>query len=339
MSLKPTDALTKGPYELTINGRAHSIRPVLYDANLLTRVPMTCVPVNLPLPCPLYAKIGERFVMFRTQNDTISNLRINSFTSKGIDAVYVPKIFWSVLLESLENLHLPDDVPAEERMRHVRSLLMAYTGEISEKVEIPRAVMFHKVETLAGQIAEEIDRNPMIGLSLIKRTPDPTIYFVNHAINSGIYAALIGKSLRYPLEDLKRLVYGGFVHDIGNVYIPKNILYRKGKITPDELDMIKTHTQKGAQLLDSVGADPRVVLAAYQHHERVDGRGYPEGISGKEIHPFAKIIAISDVYDAITCNRPHQRGLSSQEAMQKMRSEEGLFDLDYLSRISFPKSR
>lgn len=323
------------PFEVSVDGITYKIKPVLYDAGELTRLPLICVPIDMPLPCPLYVKLSDKFVMFRHKNDHISDKRLSAFIDHGIDAVYILKPFWNSLVSALESYVLPLNSPIDEKLRHIRSLLMAYTGEIDQHVESPTKLTFSKLEALSGQLATEIEQDPMAALKLIRRNADPTIYFVNHAVNSGIYAALIGKTLSYPTSDLQQLIYAGLVHDIGNIYVPKNILYKKGKLNQNEIEIIKMHTQNGAELLKSIGADSRVVTAAHHHHERVDGHGYPKGLPGKKIHPFSKIIAIADVFDAITCNRPHQKGLSSSEAMNKMRSEEGLFDLSYLNKISF----
>jgi len=97
--------------------------------------------------------------------------------------------------------------------------------------------------------------------------------------------------------------------------------------------VIRTHPVKGAELLQSLGRHPIVVRIALEHHERINGTGYPQGLVGKQIHDFSKIVSIADVYDAFCSVRPHQPGQPGGVAMQKMRKQKGLFDPIFLNKL------
>lgn len=310
---------------------------VFNEAASLVPIPLDCLPVNFPLPCPLYVAVGDRFVMIRSRYDTISGKRIQSLSHAGADCVHIIRSHWREFINAVEEFRMPSDLEPEERMRHMRALLMAYEENLENQSEPPRRIVFQKLEELVGKLAEEIYRDPAQGVRHLRRNHDPRLYSANHAVNSAIYATLIGMSLKYPLEEGKHLAYACLVHDVGNFYVPKSVLQKKGPLTSEEFAQMQTHATRGAELLQSVGAAQDVVQTAYQHHERVDGKGYPQGLTGKTIHPYAKICAIADVYDAITSTRPHQEGLSGQEAMRRMRSQEGLFDMDFLAKLSFDK--
>lgn len=145
------------------------------------------------------------------------------------------------------------------------------------------------------------------------------------------YAMLIGVECGLSREALRELRYGAILHDVGKLGIPDRILLKPGSLTQEEWEVMKKHPIIGAdflersllRLLDGVG---RVVL---YHHERWDGNGYPSGLKGEQIPLFARIIAIADVFDALTSDRPYRRALSSEEAFEVIANGRGAqFDPD-----------
>lgn len=142
------------------------------------------------------------------------------------------------------------------------------------------------------------------------RSVDDSIYA--HSMNVGLIAGILGKWLKLPREEIQLLVMAGLLHDVGKAKIPPEVLNKPGKYTDEEFAMVKSHPQLSYDLLkeypDSV-LDPRVKLAALQHHERLDGSGYPQGLKGDEIDDFAMMIAVADVYDAMTAARSYRAPL------------------------------
>ncbi|MBR1571449.1 MAG: HD-GYP domain-containing protein [Lachnospiraceae bacterium] len=136
------------------------------------------------------------------------------------------------------------------------------------------------------------------------RSVDDTIYA--HSLNVALIARAIGKWLKYSREDLDLLTIAGLLHDIGKTQVPEEILNKQGKLTDDEFALIKSHPLAGYKILKNTKFDTRIKLAALQHHERFDGSGYPRGLEGDEIDEFASIIALADVYDAMTAARSYR---------------------------------
>lgn len=124
-----------------------------------------------------------------------------------------------------------------------------------------------------------------------------------HSINVALIANILGRWLDFSDEDLKVLTVAGLLHDVGKSRIPENILNKPGKLSSSEFEIIKNHPIYGHNLLKGRGMDSRILNATLQHHERSDGSGYPNGLKDDEIDSFAKIIAIADVYDAMTASR------------------------------------
>ncbi|MBM7586200.1 putative nucleotidyltransferase with HDIG domain [Bacillus pakistanensis] len=153
-------------------------------------------------------------------------------------------------------------------------------------------------------------------------------YIVHHSFNVTIYTLAIGMELKLPPKQLEMLGLGAILHDIGKMLVPEDILMKPDKLTIDEFSEVKKHSQHGFNILRQLHSVSLIVAhCAFQHHERLDGSGYPRGIKGEDIHPFAKIIAVADVFDAMTSNRVYRRAMLPHEALEVLYAGAGtLFD-------------
>lgn len=139
-----------------------------------------------------------------------------------------------------------------------------------------------------------------------------------HARRVMSLATLIGTELDLPPAEIVLLRWGAQLHDVGKALIPEHILNKPGRLTPEEWEVVKTHSLRGAELFASLG-DPffdRLALIARSHHERFDGGGYPDGLAGEEIDRAARITAICDVYDALREDRPYKAGMDHETAVR-----------------------
>jgi len=157
------------------------------------------------------------------------------------------------------------------------------------------------------------NRDAMIMLMDLSLTD---LYLYQHSINVCLYAAMLGMHAGYDRDALTVLGLGALLHDVGKTKIPLDILTRKGRLTAEEWDIIKSHAELGFQMLKD---EPNIPLlsahCALQHHERLDGSGYPRGLSGDDIHEYAQWIAVIDSYDAMTTHRVYRRTLLPHQAM------------------------
>ena len=137
-------------------------------------------------------------------------------------------------------------------------------------------------------------------------------YIFTHSVNVALYSIAVGMELKLPRNQLEDIGLGALMHDIGKVSVPQEILMKPGKLTDEEFSIIKIHAEEGFDLLRNSHTVPLLVAhCAFQHHERLDGSGYPRGISEKDIHRYAKIIAVADVFDAVTSSTGLQKGDAS----------------------------
>jgi putative nucleotidyltransferase with HDIG domain len=309
-------------------------RRVEENDSSLVPVPVDTIPLSIALPCSIYVKLGEKYPVLRSQGERISARRILSLQDHGVQVLYVHKAVWSVFTASLENLELPQPVTPEAAAVHLRHLLLTYGQELERKIREPKKPLFVKLQRMSEALAMTIRQDPALGSQLLRKYTDPSVSFVGHAVNTAIYVAIIAYKMKFTAEDMKLATYAALVHDIGELFIPKSIRYKKFEFTPEEKEQLNTHARLGAELLQSMGAPPAVVLTALQHHERNDGMGYPSRLRSEQIHPFAKLCAVADTYDSLTSNKPYREALSPAAAIEKMRSFQGQFDPQILGMVS-----
>lgn len=127
-----------------------------------------------------------------------------------------------------------------------------------------------------------------------------------HSMNVSLICNVFAKWLNMSEKDVEILTLGGLLHDIGKLKIPDNIIHKPDKLSPAEYNIIKTHSLQGFNILKDKDIDDNVKQCALMHHERCDGGGYPLGLTGDKINPYAKVVAIADVYDAMTSARVYR---------------------------------
>jgi putative nucleotidyltransferase with HDIG domain len=144
-----------------------------------------------------------------------------------------------------------------------------------------------------------------------------------HSRKVALLAIAVGEHLGLPTDALRRLAVAGLLHDIGKLHIPSEILNKPGALTDDEYRTIQTHPGAGAELLARLGGFAEEIPIVLAHHERVDGRGYPHGLAGERIPFEARILAICDVYDALTSARAYREPWPEARALELIASETG----------------
>ena len=144
-----------------------------------------------------------------------------------------------------------------------------------------------------------------------------------HIERVGDLSVGMGTRLWLPDERLLVLRWAGRLHDVGKIGVPDAILRKPGKLTPAEFEVIKTHAPRGWQIADRSGLLREAAPIIRSHHERLDGTGYPDGLRGDQIPFEARIVAVADVWDALTCDRPYRGAMSSAEAAEIMLEEAG----------------
>src|SRR5699024_6731484 len=172
------------------------------------------------------------------------------------------------------------------------------------------------LKNIVGQLIDEL-QGKQEAISLLSDIYVTDDYIFHHSLNVTIYTLAIGKELKLSEKELTELGFGAMLHDIGKIFIDSNILQKPNKLTDEEFHAIKQHTTLGFDYLRKNTDLPTIIAhCAYQHHERIDGSGYPRGITDLEIHKYAKIIGIADVFDAVTSNRVYREAMLPHKGIE-----------------------
>ncbi len=151
------------------------------------------------------------------------------------------------------------------------------------------------------------------------RESDDTTY--THCINVGLFCNVFAGWLRLTEEETRLATLCGLLHDVGKLKVPEELLKKAAPYTEEEKAAVKAHTREGYLLVKNLDIDSHIKNAVLTHHERCDGTGYPFGLSGFRIDPYAKMVAIADVYDAMTSKRAHRGAMSPIQAIEVMQQE------------------
>ncbi len=208
------------------------------------------------------------------------------------------------------DLNIDDVVSEQTRIQSVKLVKEAFHSLEKEKY-----IDTWAVRKAVDDMADEIFSNKDILVNYFDiRTYDD--YTFNHSVNVTILSILAGITLKYNRVQLRELAIGALLHDIGKVHLDKKILNKKGKLTAEEYKHIQQHSLYGFNTLRSYYEIPILSsIIAYQHHERLDGSGYPQCLKGEEIHEYSRVVMVADVFDALTSNRPYRKAYSVPHAI------------------------
>jgi putative nucleotidyltransferase with HDIG domain len=184
--------------------------------------------------------------------------------------------------------------------------------------------MLREHSAALGESYEALERNTVEAIESLNATveaKDP--YTAGHSARVQRMALSLGNELGLPKDDLDALRLGGLFHDIGKIAIPDAILLKPGRLTPEEYERMKDHSAEGARIVGKLGSLRPIVPIIRHHHERWDGRGYPDGLAADEIPLLAAIVGLADAWDAMTTERPYARAMSPDEAIEEIRRGHG----------------
>jgi HD-GYP domain-containing protein (c-di-GMP phosphodiesterase class II) len=255
----------------------------------------------------------------------VTSSYINALRKKGVNTLFI------------EDKHTTDINPkpiisAQVRQQAVRSVHQNVKKIITDDV-IKGKVSSQDLGKEYQKVFKEILDHLLASDNLLFNLSDLFIskgYFYHHSVNVAVLAGIIGIAKGYSSQQLIDLGVGALLFDIGMTQIPEEILGQSGQLTIEEKQILESHTLIGYEMLKS---QPNISLfsahCALQHHERYDGGGYPLQRKRQEIHEYSRIVAIADVYDALTSSRNHRKQHSAQEAAEYLSAAGGsIFDFD-----------
>ncbi len=260
-----------------------------------------------------------------------------------------PNMIAKIMFYAVESIYVyePEEEPDKKK---------SYYEKIQESDEFTSFLSTYK-EVLTGinecfqrtmQLKEGLDETALVQeiKKILQKGKDryhlfELLYCVNehdnmtlvHSINVASICSMFGQWLHMPEREIDTLILCGLLHDVGKILIPKEILHKPDKLTPEEYIIVKEHPLYGYRLLSEQKIDSRICLAALEHHERYDGTGYPNKKFGNDIHPYSMITAIADVFDAMTSKRVYRDAICPFTVLEMFESE-GKIQYDF--NVSMP---
>jgi len=269
---------------------------------------------------PIYNEKGQ---ILLNAGVRLSKFLINRLLEMGVNYLYIED-------ERTDDITLRDPIPAALKQKALK-LLHEHFEKFENSQNIAHSLVLEKatkeLTELIREIQQEIKKNNDL-LMLLADVCSYDSYIFTHSLKVSMYALAIGVKLHLSEKKLEQLGLGAILHDVGKLKIPESILLKPGRLTDQEFEKMKEHSEVGFEMLRHIPSISLMVAhCAYQHHERLDGSGYPRGLTAKEIHLFGKIIAVADVFDAVTSNRVYHRAMLPNEGLEILYAGSGtLYD-------------
>ena len=279
---------------------------------------------GMQLAQPISSSDGR---IFLTKGQLLRDSYIQRLRQQGVLSVYVVD-------PRFPDLEVEDFLHEETRLQAIKTIRVATANLISGRVaDIPA------IKDIVEMLINDLRATPRLMINVLDiRTHDD--YTFAHSVNVSSFSILVGLSIGLNSLALQEMGVGALMHDLGKILIPHEVLNKPGKLSDEEYDKVKLHAFDGFNILRHQGIGLLSSHIALQHHERVDGSGYPRGLVGENIHPYARIVAVADVYDNMTSDRIYRPRFLPHDAAEWLVAQGGkLFDRDvvrmFLQRVAF----
>ena len=273
----------------------------------------------------LYIRSGDAsgVVLYRERNYPLDREELARLSERGIETLYIPTDARSAYRRYLFD-NVVKNSGADPKLRYQVLLRVTHAAFDSAFKSISPDSMVEFAQEFSTHMVDIVCNDEALVFDLICLMQHDR-YTYTHSVNVCTCAVALANMLwDGPHADLKTIAAGAVMHDVGKRRIPGHILRKRGALSDEERELIRRHPVTGFEELcmhkDVTWAS---LMAVYQHHERIDGRGYPAGLVGNEIHEWARICAIADVFDAMTSDRPYRRAVRLQDVMEHLESRAG----------------
>ncbi len=296
----------------------------------LLAIPLSSFRTNCQ-QCDIYIKRDKNDapILYRRKSHPLVEDDLNRLRERGIQTLYISnsngkKFFRQIEEEVLQN----ESIPLNKRYQELLKINEAVFDQAFRSGKLDELVEF--TDSFSNQLSELVCRQDLIIDELLSIMEyDNGTY--THSVNVATYCLILASRLGITdTDELKEIAAGGLLHDVGKRHVQLAVLNSPGALTDEQRKHVQQHSAHGFRELalrnDQTWGQ---LMMVYQHHERIDGGGYPTGIQGDEIHPWARMCSIADVYHALTSQRPYKPPMPSDEAMVVIRKQSGnSFDME-----------
>jgi HD-GYP domain-containing protein (c-di-GMP phosphodiesterase class II) len=290
---------------------------------------MRMMPISMCQPGMRLAKsiFSDDGIVLLAEGVELTTSYIRRLHDHGIRYLYVQD-------PRLDDVWIPEPISEETRrkaLNEIRNAFREFAQQPGRRKTSASPYIARSMRQVAQMIVDDLSRSEDAMIMLMNmHTVDHYLYA--HSLNVCIYATILGIAKGYSREELYTYCMGALLHDIGKTQISMDVLLKPGKLTKYEYEEMKRHAERGFYLLkDEPGIPLLAAHCALQHHERLDGTGYPRGLKGSEIHEYARLIGIVDSYDAMTSYRVYRDPVLPHVAVENLYAGSGtLYDTDML---------
>ncbi|MCB0350688.1 MAG: HD domain-containing protein [Bdellovibrionales bacterium] len=302
----------------------------LHDERFI-KVRLNSLNAKEPIPFDLYVLINNKQIHYLRAGGMLIQEKLAKFESKAPDSFYL-KIEDRAAFKAYVHQHLMGtDLSPQEKAVMLRESSLTLIEELFESPDINRALEESKV--VINQFVDLMGSEPdamahLIGLS------SHDFYTYTHSLDVGVYCLGLAKVLGFSQADLVEMGQGALFHDIGKRHVSAEIITKDGPLNDVEWAQMQRHPQYGLVILNEHNASDALKACCFEHHESVAGNGYPQQLTASEIHPMAKIIALTDTFDALTTQRSYNKPMKPSGALDFMKSKlAGRYDADMLKAM------
>ena len=255
------------------------------------------------------------------QGSAIDDYIISSLLKLGIMSVYIR--------EGNSDPDDPDAILSPKAAVMVKQLRTDDRSKVTLSDSVRQRVSTGVQYIFNNTNSEELTQaTNQIADSLMEALKTSDEYTFKHSVDVATISMILAKQMKLPDNEIHDIGVSGLLHDIGKTMIPNEILNKPGRLTDDEFNIMKKHSVYGYNMLkDRKDLNNSILMGVLQHHERIDGTGYPLGFDAPKICQFAKILSVADVYDALVTKRPYKDALSQRDAVEMLMSMTNQLDI------------
>ncbi|MCH8497029.1 MAG: HD-GYP domain-containing protein [Marinobacter sp.] len=205
-----------------------------------------------------------------------------------------------------------------EKATRIHEEAQGLVGQLLGSVKLGEPLTLSPVNDLADELLDSVFRNHN-ALACLGKIREKDNYLLEHSVNLSVLMSIFGKSVKLSRQAMHDTVVGALLHDLGKILTPDEVLHKPGRLTPEEFEVMKLHASHTRDILLSTPDIGQIaLLTASQHHEKMNGSGYPDGLKGEAISIYGRMVAITDVYDAITSDRVYHKGMTPTQGLKKL---------------------
>ena len=253
----------------------------------------------------------------------LDNYIIDGLRKLKITGVYIREGEEELLAADIEVS--PETLQTIEKLKKADRTKMQLSESVKARVATGMQFMFNNpkdagfmdaAQSISGELMKTITENDAVAVNIdaLKVSDE---YTFKHSVDVASIAMIIARQSRMSDKDVHQIGVAGLLHDLGKSEIPNGILNKPARLTDEEFEVMKSHPARGYNLLkDKPDIAPEILMGVLQHHEKMGGNGYPLALSAEKISPYAKILAVADIYDALVTERPYKKGFSPRDAVE-----------------------